>query len=139
MRKTLVILAGLVMLWSIPVLAGDADIKAGQATIANQIEAFLAGDNDKAYSYAAPNIKRTFPTVDGFMSMVTRGYPPVYQPQNYAFGKSEEMGGGTIAQQVLVTGPDGKSYEAMYMLERQPDGSYLIKGVSLRASNALSA
>ena len=50
-------------------------------------------------------------------------------PQNYAFGKSEEMGGGKIAQQVLLTGPDGKEYEALYTLELQPDGVWRITGV----------
>lgn len=139
MRKIFMLLAVAAMLWNAPARAGEADIKAAQTTIANQLEAFLAGDNETAYSYAAPNIKRMFPTLDRFMNMVTQGYQPVYQPQNYTFGKSEATGDNTIAQQVLLTGPDGKTYEAMYMLERQPDGSYLIKGVSLRASNALSA
>ena len=44
----------------------------------------------------------------------------------------------TIAQQVLIVGPDGKDYEALYTLELQPDGMYRITGVSLRASNTLS-
>jgi hypothetical protein len=43
-----------------------------------------------------------------------------------------------VTQHVLVTGPDGKSYEAVYTLERQPDGVFRITGVSLRASNTLS-
>jgi hypothetical protein len=50
----------------------------------------------------------------------------------------QEMGATSIVQQVLLTGPDGKEYEAVYTLELQPDGVYRITGVSLKASNALS-
>jgi len=119
-------------------LAGDAEIRAAQGTIDSQLKALQAGDGALAYSYAAPTIQRIFPTVDIFMRMVESGYQPVRNPRNYAFGKSEEMGGGKIAQQVLLTGPDGKEYEALYTLELQPDGVWRITGVSLKASNALS-
>lgn len=118
--------------------AGDAEVKAAQSVIDSQLKAFQADDGALAYSYAAPGIKRVFPTVDAFMGMVTNGYTPVRRPQSYVFGKSEEMGAGRIAQQVFVVGPDGKEYEALYTLERQPDGRFLITGCSLRASNAPS-
>jgi hypothetical protein len=91
-----------------------------------------------AYSYAAPNVQRLFPTVDSFMGMVTGGYQPVYRPKNYAFGKVEQLSPTSIVQQVLIVGPDGKDYEAVYTLELQADGVFRITGVSLKASNALS-
>lgn len=118
--------------------AGEAEVKAAQATIDGQIRAFLAGDPATAYGYAAPNIQRLFPTVDSFMGMVTGGYQPVYRPRTYAFGKVEQTGPTSIVQEVLVVGPDGKDYEAVYTLELQADGVFRITGVSLRASNALS-
>jgi len=118
--------------------AGDADIKAAQGTIEAQLKAFQAGDGELAYSYAAPGIKRIFPTPDIFMGMVESGYQPVRNPRNYSFGKVQEMGAGSIVQQVLITGPDGKEYEAVYTLELQPDCVYRITGVSLKASNTLS-
>jgi hypothetical protein len=148
MRRFLVhlVLAALVLtvlLWSPwsgrTALAGDAEIKGAQSTIESQFRAFRAGDGDLAYSYAAPTIQRMFPTADIFMGMVERAYQPVRNPRNYAFGKVEEMGSGKkIAQQMLLTGPDGKEYEALYTLELQPDGIWRITGVSLKASNALS-
>ncbi|CAN7495968.1 DUF4864 domain-containing protein [Mesorhizobium caraganae] len=119
-------------------LAGDAEIKAGQAVIDGQLKALIANDGVKAYSYAAPNVKQIFPTVDAFMNMVTNGYAPVRQPQSYSFGKVEQTGPGSIIQQVLIVGPDGKNYEAVYTLQQQPDGSFQITGCSLRASNSLS-
>lgn len=117
--------------------AGEAEVKAAQDTIDSQIRAFRAGENDTAYSFAAPGIRSFYPTVDGFMDMVSRGYAPVHRPRSYAFGKSREEG-GTVVQQVLVVGPDGKDYEAVYTLELQPDGVFRITGVSIRASKALS-
>lgn len=119
-------------------LAGDAEIKAGQAVIDGQLKALIANDGAKAYSYAAPNVKQIFPTVDAFMNMVTNGYAPVRQPQSYSFGKVEQTGPGSIIQQVMIVGPDGKDYEAVYTLQQQPDGSFQITGCSLRASNSLS-
>ena len=136
MRRILAVLAFLSFLFSVAAYAGEET--AAQASIDAQLKAFLAGDNAGAYSYAAPSVKKIFPTLDVFMSMVTNGYRPVQQPKSYSFGKFEWMGDGKIAQQVLLVGPDGKDYEALYTLEKQPDGSWLITGVSLRAANTLS-
>lgn len=138
MFRTVMALLALPALLSVSAFAGEAEIKSAQSTIDSQLKAFLADDGSLAYSYAAPNIKRIFPSVEIFMGMVESGYRPVRKPRNYSFGKSEEMGATTIIQQVMILGPDGKDYEAVYTLELQPDGVYRITGVSLRASNALS-
>jgi Domain of unknown function (DUF4864) len=118
--------------------SGEAEVKAAQDAIDGQMKAFSRNDDAAAYSFAAPNIKRIFPSVDAFMNMVTGAYQPVYKPRNYAFGKVQEMSATSIVQQVLIVGPDGKDYEAIYTLELQSDGTYRITGVSLRASNSLS-
>jgi len=119
--------------------AGDAEIKAAQTVIDSQLKAFLANDGATAYSFAAPNVKQVFPTVDTFMNMVTNGYAPVRKPRSYSFGKVEQTGPTSIVQQVLIVGPDGKDYEAVYTLEQQPDGTFKITGCSLRASTSVSA
>ena len=123
----------------LPASAGEAEIKSAQSSIEGQISAFLADQNDLAYSYAAPNIKRIFPDVDRFMGMVKNGYEPVWKPKNFAFGKVEEISPSSIVQQVLLVGPDGKDYEAIYTLELQEDGTFRITGVSLRGSQAVGA
>ena len=138
MKRIAVLVAILLACWGNITAAGEAEVKAAQSVIDAQLKAFAAGDNAAAYSHAAPNITRIFPTLDSFMSMVTGAYQPVYKPLNYAFGKVEEMSPTSIVQQLLVVGPDGKDYEAVYTLELQADGNYRITGVSLRASNALS-
>ena len=133
-----VLLAAFMLAQGVAAYAGDAEIKAAQGAIEAQLKAFQAGDGELAYSYAAPSIKRMFPTVEMFMGMVESAYQPVGHPKNFSFGKVEEMGATSIVQQVLLTGPDGKEYEAVYTLQLQQDGTYLITGVSLKASNSLS-
>lgn len=115
-----------------PVLAGEAEINAARSVIDSQIRAFLSDDNATAYSFASPTIKQMFPSVEAFMNMVTGAYRPVWKPQAYTFGKSVEPDGSQVVQQVLVTGPDGKDYEAVYTLMLQDDGTYKITGVHLR-------
>lgn len=122
----------------LPAFAGEVEVKAAQSTIEQQLRAFQAGDGERAYSYAAPNIKRLFPTIETFMGMVNGGYKPVANPRSFEFGKVEEQPGGQITQEVLIIGPDGKNYRALYTLELQPDGAYRITGVSLRADNSYS-
>ena len=138
MLRILLLFGMMTTLAASPSLAGDAEVKAAQTTIESQIGAFLSDDPNTAYEYAAPNVQRIFPTVDAFMGMVTSGYQPVYKPRNYAFGKVQQLSPTSIVQEVLVVGPDGKDYQAVYTLELQPDGVFRITGVSLRASNALS-
>ena len=89
-------------------------------------------------AFAAPGIKRIFPTLESFMGMVTNGYQPVQKPKSFAFGTAEQPSPSTVIQRVQLVGPDGKDYEAVYTLELQPDGTFLITGVSLNASSALS-
>ena len=132
------LIAALALLVWMPAFAGEAEIRSAQSAIDGQMKALLADDGPGAYAFAAPNIKRIFPTPEAFMGMVTNGYPPVRRPKSYAFGKVEETGPGSIVQQVLIVGPDGKDYEAVYTLELQPDGTHKITGCSLRASNALT-
>ncbi len=138
MRRILMFSALMMALGGLSAWSGEAEVKAAQGVIESQLKAFQQGDQAGAYSFAAPNVKRIFPTLDSFMNMVTNGYAPVHKPRSYAFGKVQEMSPTSIIQQVMIVGPDGKDYEAVYTLELQPDGRYLVTGVSLRASNALS-
>jgi hypothetical protein len=131
-------LALFVVALALPASAGEAEIKAAQSAIDGQLKAFRAGDNESAYSYAAPNVKRIFPTLGTFMNMVTGAYKPVQKPRTYAFGKVQELSPTSIIQQVIIVGEDGKDYEAVYTLELQPDGRFRITGVTLRTSNSLS-
>lgn len=107
-----------------------ADAAAIKSIVAGQIAAFQHDDGNAAYGYASPAIRDLFPTADIFMNMVRKGYPPVYRPQSVTFGEVRVMPSGP-QQKVFLTGPDGKSYVAIYSLQRQPDGSWKINGCVL--------
>ncbi len=130
-RPTVLALIALVAVTTPGALAGEAEVNSAKEAISSQIEAFKAGENDKAFSYAAPSTAMMFPNVEAFMAMVEHGYKPVQRPQQYSFGRSRELGTRQIMQEVLVTGPDGKDYLAIYQMILQQDGTWKISGVSL--------
>ncbi|MGH6907587.1 MAG: DUF4864 domain-containing protein, partial [Aestuariivirga sp.] len=107
--------------------------------ITQQLQAFRADDGALAYSYAAPNIHQLFPTPDIFMRMVQQGYKPVYRAQSFSFGEAGGDPLGRPSQRVTITGPDGKIYEAVYSMERQSDGTWLIQGCTLLEVPGLDA
>ena len=103
----------------------DADKTAIQGTIASQLDAFLADDGSRAYSYAAPNIQTAFPTQEIFMELVRRGYQPVYRSRSHAFGELRETAMG-LEQVVDIVDANGEFWTARYTLQQQPDGSWKI-------------
>lgn len=109
-----------------------------RSVIDGQITAFQADDGPAAYAYASPEIRRIFPSVDGFMSMVRSGYQPVYRPKSVAYGRLKEEA-GAFFQEVFVVGADGESYTALYALTRQPDGAWKISGCTIVKTPGRSA
>jgi hypothetical protein len=70
------------------------------------------------------------------MSMVRDSYAPVYRHRSFEFGEARSEG-DWIVQRVHIIDADGDAWEALYTLERQPDGSLKITGCSLlKASHA---
>lgn len=110
-----------------------------QRIITAQISAFRVDDGPTAYSFAAPVVRNIFPTPEIFMSMVKRGYPQVYRPQSFNFTEALIDPLGRPAQKMLVVGPDGKTYEALYSMEKQPDGTWRISGCTLLEIPGLDA
>jgi len=109
--------------------AGD-NVAAAQSVIRAQEQAFSRDDAATAYSYAAPAIHELFPQADVFMSMVQRGYAPVYRHRSFEFGEAR-VESGWIAQRVHIVDENGEAWEALYTLEQQPDGSCKITGCEL--------
>jgi len=120
---------------SMPVHAGPVDVKPAElptedvANIRNiilrQLNAFRDDDAEKAFSYAAPEIRRIFKTPEMFLHMVRKSYQSVYRPQSFAF-KTIKRIDGNIVQPLAVVGPSGVSETALYIMEQQPDGSWKI-------------
>lgn len=105
-------------------------VDTAQTIIQSQINAFLNDDSKTAYSFASPAIRGKFANETAFFDMVKKGYGPVYRPGNFAFGRSK-VEGDMVVQEVLISGPDGKDWTALYQVVKQPDGSYKINGVHM--------
>ena len=118
--------------------AGAADRAAIRHVIEGQLDAFRRDDGVAALSFASPSIRRMFGAPDIFMDMVRRGYQPVYRPRWLEFRDLVETGGKTV-QPVLVLGPDNVAVMALYFMERQPDGAWLIDGCYLVPVNDKAA
>ncbi|RAH98978.1 DUF4864 domain-containing protein [Acuticoccus sediminis] len=112
--------------------AAHADSDAVRATILGQMNALRAGDAESAYAYAAPDLKRLFPTAERFISMVRKGYAPVTHASAPRFLRSQSKADGTFAQEVAFRDNEGQPWRALYMLARQPDGEWRITGCYLR-------
>lgn len=126
----LLALCSCVSLSVVPAASPEDAILAAREIIGQQIQAFLNDDPATAYAFASPAIREKFPTEAGFFDMVRRQYAPVYRPGNFAFGRARQDG-GMILQEVLISGPDGKDWTALYQLLRQPDDSYRINAMHL--------
>ena len=110
--------------------AGDADPTTFRQIISEQIAAFNADDGAKAWSYAAPSIQQIFPTPDIFMSMVKNGYQPVYRQKSISFGEISGSADRPV-QHVTIVDMNGKLWEALYTMQKQPDGTWKISGCVL--------
>lgn len=127
MRKHLL---ALLVAVTLPVAAW-AQADGVQDVIGAQIEAFRAKEHAEAFSHAAPQIQLMFRNQERFASMVQRGYAPIYGAQSWRFGRSKPDGKDTMYQEVMLTGPDGRSWVALYTMRRSKDGTWKIAGVRL--------
>ncbi|MEQ8440848.1 MAG: DUF4864 domain-containing protein [Alphaproteobacteria bacterium] len=98
-----------------------------EAVIRSQLEAMAAGDDARAYSYAAPSIQDMFPTADIFMQMVRDGYGALIAPVDFAFQRFESRDGRAI-QVLNVVDRQGRLWRATYRMLRLEDGSWRIAG-----------
>jgi hypothetical protein len=134
--RALVLLAALLIGLASPACAGD-EVAAAQGVIRSQVEAFSHDDAAAAYSYAAPAIHEMFPQADLFMFMVQHSYAPVYRHKSFEFGEAA-VADGKVAQHARIVDENGETWEALYTLEQQPDGSFKIIGcVLLKAGQAV--
>ena len=132
------IFAAIWLAWFVPSLAGAdpadapnaADRQAIRDVIQAQLDAFQRDDGHAAFSHASPFVRRMFRTPENFMAMVRRGYAAVYRPRAVTFLETRTEAGQT-GQMMRFVGPDGVAVTALYVMERQPDGTWKINGVFL--------
>lgn len=133
--KRLVLVLTLFFGWTGAVAAQPATDPAG--VIQRQLDAFLADDFARAFTFASPNIKGIFQTPDNFGAMVKRGYPMVWRPADVTFGKSETRG-SRVLQTVIIADQAGRIHALEY--EMMPVGdSWQINGVRLLEAPQIGA
>ncbi|MEO9460973.1 MAG: DUF4864 domain-containing protein [Lentilitoribacter sp.] len=117
----------------VPANAQDKQAIEAQTVISDQLSAFIEGDGQRAFSHAAPTIKQRFQTPERFMDMVERGYGPIYRSSTYDFGRNSAQG-NQIVQELILTDKKGNTWQSIYVLMKQEDGSLKIMGVQMRRS-----
>lgn len=115
-----------------PVSKGDT--KKIRSVIQAQLDAFARDDAQRAFSYAAPGIRKMFGSPERFLAMVREGYPVVYRPASVGF-LAPEANGATVIQAVEMADRDGTLWVAVYQLERQRGGAWRITSCELMPSD----
>ena len=100
------------------------------SVVSAQLQAFQDDDFEKAYSYASPTIKTIFPDYKKFRDMVVGQYQAVYRPKSINIGSVSTEGGVPFLEVYLVD-PDGIFVTAIYSMQQQENGSWLINGCFL--------
>jgi len=140
MQRLIMWLTAALLGFSTLAIAKEAQVTAAEARavrniIESQLDAFSRDDQVRAFSFAAPPIRRMFETPERFMAMVRQAYPVVYRPASVTFLKPERIGAATI-QMVQMTDSDGVPWLALYRMSREADKSWRIGGVELRQTRS---
>lgn len=98
--------------------------------VRSQLDAFAQDDAEKAFSYAAPNIRRLMGTAAHFMDMVRNQYEVVYRPASTIFLKPVGDNSEAVLK-VQLTEDDGTPWIAIYTLQKQKNKSWRITGCAV--------
>ena len=110
--------------------AKAADRTAAIASIQIQLKAFARDDYQTASLYQSTDLKRNFPSVEAFRSMMQRAYPEFAHYKAAQFGKAQsDASGQHLAILVTLTGQDGVTVHAIYMMVREGK-VYHVSGVA---------
>ena len=107
-----------------------ADEKSVRTVVEAQLAALAKDDASKAFSYAAPNVRKAIGTANRFLSMVQNNYPVVYRPASVAFLKPEGDG-DEVVQRVQMQDASGNAWLAIYILQRQNGNLWRITGCAV--------
>jgi hypothetical protein len=114
------------------------DAKAVREVIHAQLDAFAADDAEKAFSYAAPSVRKSVASPQHFMAMVRGQYAVVYRPASVAY-LQPDLDGKVVVQPVQMSDAEGTSWMVVYTLERQKNKQWRISGCFLKETNGRMA
>jgi len=103
--------------------------KAAILSIQTQLKAFARDDYKTAMLYQSAGLRKNFASPDAFRTMMVRIYPEFAHYKRIQFGAAQaDTHGAHIALQAVVTGQDGVTVHAIYLLVREGK-TYRIEGV----------
>jgi Domain of unknown function (DUF4864) len=92
--------------------------------IRSQLDALRVHDAERALSCSTPGRQR-YGTPAQFLEALARTVPQLVSSHSAEFEPPHEVD-GRVAQPVRITSSDGSTLRALYLLEEQPDGQWLI-------------
>lgn len=101
-----------------------------RSVIECQLKAFQNNDAAGAFTLASSEIQQQLGNAQNFIQMVRRYYKALYRPRAVLFEALTTVG-GQLTQPVLLLAPNGVPVQALYVMERQNDGSWRINGCYL--------
>lgn len=110
--------------------ANNTDRDAIRSVIQQQLQAFQKDDAEGAFAFASPEIRAKFGTARNFFQAIKTSYAAVYRPRSVMFEKLVAVQ-GVPTQEVILLAPDGELVKALYLMEKQPDGTWKISGCFL--------
>ena len=119
---------------ALPAQAQEAPI---QSTIQSQLDAFLADDFARAFTFASPMIKGMFGTSDNFGTMVQQGYPMVARHGAVQMLELRTVA-GNLWQRVMITDTMGRTHLLDYQMIETTDG-WQINAVQLLPAQDVGA
>jgi hypothetical protein len=110
-----------------------ADWTAMRKVIADQRAALKAGDAARAFAYASPAIRRQFGDAATFIGMVRASYAALLSARYTEFLEGATID-GTVIQPLRLIDADSTVRVALYVMERQANGSWRIGGCQIAQS-----
>lgn len=101
------------------------DAVAVQQVVRSQLDAFAVDDAERAFSFAAADLRKMFGTAQNFLAMVRSSYPMVHRPASVVFLKPE-LKGADVVQTAQMSDAKGAAWLAIYTLQQQSDKSWRI-------------
>lgn len=108
-----------------------------ETAVRGQIRALATRNADEAFSFLTPVIQDYFADADSFVATLKRQLPPVMQARGFALAGLERSALDAV-QHVTFTDRKGGEWLAQFTVERQSDGSWLIKSCQVERAEGQS-
>ena len=110
--------------------AKAAERTAAINSIQAQLKAFRKDDYKTAVGYQSAGLRHNFPSTEAFRAMMVRTYPEFAHSKSVTFGTAKcDAAGLHLAIQASVTGQDGVTVKAVYLMVREGK-AYHVEGVA---------